>query len=188
MTVVSMVRFVRGTAAMACVLAIFAARAQAQNLTSAGIDGVVSDQSGAALPGVTVTASSPALQVQQVSTITDGQGRYRFIDLPRGAYAIRFELTGFEPLRRQGLELTAGFTARINTTLKVGTLNETVTVSGASPVVDLTSTGGGQTVPTDLISFALPGLKQMADIVQMSPGLTATDGFKPGAIGLNSPW
>lgn len=186
MTVVSMARFVRGTAAMACVLAIFAARAQAQNLTSAGIDGVVSDQSGAALPGVTVTASSPALQVQQVSTITDGQGRYRFIDLPRGAYAIRFELTGFEPLRRQGLELTAGFTVRINTTLKVGTLNETVTVSGASPVVDLTSTGGGQTVPTDLISFALPGLKQMADIVQMSPGLTATDGFKPGAIGLNA--
>lgn len=60
MTVVSMARFVRGTAAMACVLAIFAARAQAQNLTSAGIDGVVSDQSGAALPGVTVTASSPA--------------------------------------------------------------------------------------------------------------------------------
>lgn len=186
MTFVSMARFVRRTAALACVLAVFAARAQAQNLTSAGIDGVVSDQSGAALPGVAVTASSPALQVQQVSTVTDGQGRYRFIDLPRGTYTIKFELPGFEPLIRQDLELTAGFSARINTTLKVGTLNETVTVSGASPVVDLTSTGGGQHVPTDLISFALPGLKQMADIVQMSPGLTATDGFKPGAIGLNA--
>jgi hypothetical protein len=154
---------------MACLLAMFAASSDAQNLTSAGIDGFVSDDSGAALPGVTVTASSPALQVQQVVTVTDGQGRYRLIDLPRGTYAIKFELTGFDPLLRQGLELAAGFTARVNTTMKVGTLNETITVSGASPVIDLTSTGGGQNVPTDLISFALPGLKQMADIVQMSP-------------------
>ena len=182
----STAHFVRRTAAIACVLAVFALGAHAQNLTSAGIDGVVSDESGAALPGVTVTASSPALQLQQVSTITDGQGRYRFIDLPRGSYALRFEIAGFEPLVRQGLELTAGFSARINATLKVGTLNETVTVSGASPTVDLTSTGGGQNINTDLISFALPGLKQMADVIQMSPGLTATDGFKPGAIGLNA--
>ncbi len=182
----SMARVVRHTAAIVGVLALVAARAQAQNLTSAGIDGIVSDESGAALPGVAVTASSPALQVQQVSTVTDCQGRYRFIDLPRGTYALKFELAGFDPLVRQGFELTAGFSARINTTMKVGTLNETVTVSGASPVIDVSSTGGGQNVPTDLISFGLPGLKQMADIVQMSPGLTATDGFKPGAIGLNA--
>lgn len=82
----SIARLVQPIATMACVLAIFAAPAHAQNLTSAGIDGFVSDDSGAALPGVTVTASSPALQVQQVATITDGQGRYRFIDLPRGSY------------------------------------------------------------------------------------------------------
>lgn len=176
----------RRHAPIACIILALAAGADAQNLTSATIDGVVSDESGAALPGVAVTASSPALQVQQVSTITDEQGRYRFIDLPRGSYSLKFELAGFEPLVRQGLELTAGFAARVNTTLKVGTLNETVTVSGASPVVDLTSTDGGRNVPTDLISLSLPGLKQMADIVQMSPGLTATDGFKPGAIGLNA--
>src|SRR5215210_9512391 len=127
----------RRAAIVVCAIAMFAARAGAQNVTSAAIDGVVSDESGAALPGVNVTASSSALQVQQVTTITDGQGRYRFIDLPRGTYAIKFELAGFEPLVRQGLELTAGFSARINTTMKVGTLNETVTVSGASPVVDL---------------------------------------------------
>ncbi|MBA3271593.1 MAG: TonB-dependent receptor, partial [Acidobacteria bacterium] len=103
-----------------------------------------------------------------------------------GTYQLRYEIAGFDPVVRQGLELNAGFAARINVALKVGSLNETVTVSGASPVVDLSSTGGGQNVSTDLISFALPGLKQMADIVQMSPGLTATDGFKPGAIGLNA--
>jgi hypothetical protein len=170
-------------------LAVFVAVASsttAQNVSSSSIDGLVTDESGAALPGVTIVATSPALQVPQLTTVSDGQGSYRFIDLPRGTYQIRFELAGFEPLVRQDLVLNAGFAARVNVSLKVGTLNETVTVSGATPVVDLSSTGGGQNVPTDLISFALPGLKQMADIVQMSPGLTATDGFKPGAIGLNA--
>jgi hypothetical protein len=165
---------------------LIASPALAQNLSSATIDGAVTDQSGAALPGVAITVTSPALQVPELTTVTDGQGQYRFLDLPRGTYQLRFELSGFEPLVRQDLVLSAGFAARINVSLKVGTLNETVTVSGASPVVDLSSTGGGQNVPTDLISFSLPGLKQMADIVQMSPGLTATDGFKPGAIGLNA--
>lgn len=168
------------------VLLALAPAAAAQNVSSSSIDGVVTDESGAALPGVTVTVMSPALQVQQLTTVTDGQGQYRFPDLPRGTYQVRFEVSGFEPLVRQDLQLSAGFAARVNVSLKVGTLNETVTVSGASPVVDLSSTGGGQNVPTDLISFQLPGLKQMADIVQMSPGLTATDGFKPGAIGLNA--
>jgi outer membrane receptor protein involved in Fe transport len=163
-----------------------AAAALAQNVSSSSIDGVVTDESGAALPGVSIMAASPALQVPQLTTVTDGQGQYRFPDLPRGTYQLRFELAGFEPLVRQDLVLSAGFAARVNVSLKVGTLNETVTVSGASPVVDLSSTGGGQNVSTDLLSFSLPGLKQMADIVQMSPGLTATDGFKPGAIGLNA--
>lgn len=179
-------RLTRTISILFAVIVALVPAAAAQNLSSSSIDGAVTDQSGAALPGVTVTATSPALQVQQLTTVTDGQGLYRFLDLPRGSYELRFELAGFEPLVRQGLELNAGFAARINVSLKVGTLNETVTVSGASPVVDLSSTGGGQNVPTDLISFALPGLKQMADIVQMSPGLLATDGFKPGAIGLNA--
>jgi outer membrane receptor protein involved in Fe transport len=171
---------------VSALLLAFAPAITAQNITSASIDGLVTDESGAALPGVTVTASSPSLQVAQLATVTDAQGQYRFIDLPRGTYQVRFELSGFEPLVRQELTLSAGFAARVNVTLKVGNLNETITVSGASPVVDLSSTGGGQNVPTDLISFQLPGLKQMADIVQMSPGLTANDGFKPGAIGLNA--
>lgn len=162
---------------------MLAGPATAQNLSSSSIDGAVTDESGAALPGVTVTVTSPALQVPQLTTMTDGQGLYRFIDLPRGTYQVRFEIPGFEVLVRQGLTLAAGFAARVNVSLKVGSLSETITISGASPVVDLTSTGGGRNVPTDLLSFSLPGLKQMADIIQMSPGLTATDGFKPGAIG-----
>jgi outer membrane receptor protein involved in Fe transport len=157
----------------------------AQNITSSSIDGVVTDESGGLLPGVTVTITSPALQVPSMTMASDGQGRYRFIDLPRGIYQLRFELQGFDPLVRQGLEVNAGFAARVNAQLKVGSLQETVTVSGAGPVVDLTTTRGGQNVSTDLITLSLPGLKQMADVIGMTPGLHSTDGYKPGAIGLN---
>jgi outer membrane receptor protein involved in Fe transport len=166
-------------------LLITAGVASAQNITSSSIDGVVTDQSGGALPGVTVTATSPALQVAQITTTTDAQGFYRFKDIPRGTYQLRFELQGFDPLVRQGLVVNAGFAARVNVSLSVGSLQETVTVSGASPVVDLTTTRGGQNVSTDLITIALPGLKQMADVIGMTPGLHSTDGYKPGAIGLN---
>lgn len=182
-------RYRRSTRSIGSLLLSFllvAGQAAAQNITSASIDGVVTDESGAALPGVTVTATSPALQVARLSTVSDAQGHYRIIDLPRGSYDVRFEIPGFEPLVRQGLTLNAGFAARVNASLKVGSVTETVMVSGASPVVDLTTTRGGQNVSTDLIAIALPGLKQMADVIQMSPGLHATDGYKPGAIGLNA--
>src|SRR6185295_15857493 len=159
--------------------------ASAQNITSSSIDGVVTDQSGGALPGVTITASSPALQVPQIVTTSDAQGFYRFKDIPRGTYQLRFELQGFDPLLRQGLVVNAGFAARVNVSLSVGSLQETVTVSGASPVVDLTTTRGGQNVSTNLITIAMPGLKQMADVIGMTPGLHSTDGYKPGAIGMN---
>jgi hypothetical protein len=170
---------------MPAVLVMTAAITAAQNITSASIDGVITDQSGAALPGVSVTASSPALQVAQITTVSDAQGFYRFIDLPRGTYQLRFEIQGFDPLVRQGLEINAGFAARINVSLQVGSLQETVTVTGATPTIDLSTTRGGQNVSTDLITIALPGLKQMADVIGMTPGLHSTDGYKPGAIGLN---
>src|ERR1700738_432174 len=110
----------------------------AQNLSSGSIDGIVTDDTGGALPGVTVTVSSPALQVKQLAEVSDAEGRYRFIDLPRGTYEVRFELTGFQPFVRADLELSAGFNARVNASLKIGTMTETITVSGVSPVVDPT--------------------------------------------------
>jgi outer membrane receptor protein involved in Fe transport len=182
------IRFVRATIAFIVFMAallVVSSGAAAQNITSSSIDGIVTDQSNSALPGVTVTITSPALQVPQLATVTDGQGYYRFIDLPRGPYQMRFEIQGFDPLVRQGLDVNAGFAARVNVTMKVGSLTETVTVTGASPVVDLTTTRGGQNVSTDLITIALPGLKQMADVIGVTPGLHSTDGYKPGAIGLN---
>ena len=106
----------------------------------AGIIGVVTDNTGAVLPGVTVTATSPALQVPSVTTVTDERGEYRLTPLPIGLYTVLFELAGFQSVRREGVRLTVGFTARVDTELNVGALAETITVSGVSPLVDPTST------------------------------------------------
>jgi len=89
----------------------------AQNISSSSIDGIVSDDTGGALPGVTVTITSPALQVPQLVQTTDGAGHYKFIDLPRGTYTLRFEIQGFDPLVRQNLEVNAGFSARVNVSM-----------------------------------------------------------------------
>ena len=126
----------------------------------------------------------PDLQVGQVTAISDSEGRYRFTDLARGVYQLRFELSGFQPMIREGLQLNAAFAARVDATLSVGGIAETVTVSGASPVVDVTSTRGGQTVDTELLTVELPGNRTIGDLVQMTAGLTNTAGENPGSLGL----
>src|SRR5688572_29595648 len=108
--------------------------------TEANIIGQVTDESGAVLPGVTVTATSPALQVPQVSDVTNAQGEYRLAPLPIGTYTVQYELAGFGAARRENVRLTVGFTARMDISLGVATVQESVTVSGAAPVVDVTST------------------------------------------------
>jgi hypothetical protein len=106
----------------------------------AGIVGVVTDNSGAVLPGVTITATSPALQVPSVTAVSDERGEYRLTPLPIGLYIVLFELPGFQSVRREGVQLTVGFVARIDTELNLSGVAETITVSGASPLVDTTST------------------------------------------------
>jgi hypothetical protein len=100
---------------------------------ASGIAGVVRDTSGAVLPGVTVEASSPALIEKVRTVVTDGEGRYNIVDLRLGTYTVTFGLPGFSTVRREGIELTAGFTATVNAEMRVGALAETVTVTGASP-------------------------------------------------------
>src|SRR5262245_1272857 len=85
--------------------------------TVASIIGQVTDQSGAVLPGVTVTATSPALQVPQVTAVTNEVGEYRLAPLPIGTFEVAFELSGFRPAQRQNVRLTVGFTARIDVAL-----------------------------------------------------------------------
>jgi hypothetical protein len=111
-----------------------AASAQSQ------ITGVVTDPSGGVLPGVTVEAASPALIEKMRSAVTDAEGRYSILDLRPGAYTVTFNLPGFSPFVRDGMALPSDFTATVNAELRVGSVAETVTVSGQSPVVDVQST------------------------------------------------
>src|SRR6516162_3570567 len=99
----------------------------------AAIAGVVKDTTGAVLPGVTVEASSPALIEKVRSVVTDAEGQYKIVDLRPGSYVVSFSLPSFGTVRREGVALTSGFTATINAEMKVGTLAETITVTGASP-------------------------------------------------------
>ncbi len=147
-----------------------AGRASAGQEGDASIVGTVTDESKAVLPGVTVTAMSPALQGSR-DTVTDEQGQYRLSPLPIGTYVLVFELAGFRTLRREEVRLTAGLTARIDISMSVGGLEETVTVSGASPVVDVASTAA-TTVLTretlDLIPTARTGYNA---IMAQAPGV-----------------
>src|SRR5262245_34423294 len=109
--------------------------AAAQSTTTGTISGTVKDTTGAVLPGVTVEASSPALIEKTRSVTTDASGNYKILELRPGIYTVTFTLPGFSTVKREGLELTTGFAANVSVEMKVGAVEETVTVTGASPVV-----------------------------------------------------
>ncbi|MBM3777499.1 MAG: TonB-dependent receptor [Acidimicrobiia bacterium] len=111
--------------------------AWSQSTTTGAIAGVARDATGAVLPGVTVEAASPALIEKVRTVVTDDGGEYKIIDLRPGTYTVTFTLSGFGTFRREGIELSAGFTAGVNADMRVGAIEETVTVTGASPVVDV---------------------------------------------------
>ena len=133
-------QMVRTTKVWACaswsVRLLLPSVASAQQASASGIAGVVRDTSGAVLPGVTVEASSPALIEKTRSVVSDTEGRYNIIDLRPGTYLVTFSLSGFNMFRRDGIELTSGFTATVNADMQVGALTETITVTGESPLVD----------------------------------------------------
>src|SRR5438132_9398066 len=97
-----------------------------------GLAGLVTDTTGAVLPGVTVEAASPELIEKVKTVVTDGQGRYQIIDLRPGRYSMTFTLTGFSSVKRDNVNLPADFVANITVQMQVGSLEETVTVSGAT--------------------------------------------------------
>lgn len=128
---------VRSIVVVVWCLMVVPASAVAQTAVSGAIAGVVRDTSGGVLPGVTVEATSPALIENARTVVTDGQGLYRIVDLRPGSYTVIFSLPGFSTLRREGIELETAFTATVNVELAVGGLDETVTVSGVAPTVDI---------------------------------------------------
>ena len=156
----------------------FASAASAQ--TNAVIAGVVRDTTGAVLPGVTVEVSSPALIERVRSAITDDSGQFKILELRPGTYTVQFSLPGFSSVRREGIELTTGFTASVNAELKVGAIEETVTVSGASPVVDLQNVKT-QVVMTREIVDAIPTGRYFQSLGVLIPGVTASGGYSATA-------
>ena len=151
-----------------CSLLLSASTGWAQ-VSNGTIAGVVKDASGAVLPGVTVEAASPALIEKVRSSVSDGQGLYRIVDLRPGTYTITFTLPGFSTLKRDGLELTAGFTATVNADLRVGEVAETITVSGETPVVDLQNVRQQTTLSRATLE-ALPTSGRISQLVNFIPG------------------
>jgi hypothetical protein len=142
---------------------------------TSSIAGTVRDASGAVLPGVTVEASSPVL-IEKVRTgVTDGSGIYRVENLRPGTYLVTFSLAGFSVVRREGIEITSDFTATVNAELKVGALEETITVTGESPVVD-TQSITQRTVMTREVLDVIPTGRNIQAIGIMIPGTSLSLG------------
>jgi hypothetical protein len=141
----------------------------------ASIAGAVRDTSGAVLPGVTVEAASPALIEKVRSVVTDGSGQYRIVDLRPGTYSVTFTLPGFTTVKREGIELTGSFNATINAELRVGGLEETITVSGETPIVD-TQSIRRQTTLTSEVLTTVPTARSWAATAVLIPGIVTQAG------------
>ena len=160
-------------AGLALVLAIGLAHpADAQEQTGT-ITGRATDTSGAALPGVTVSVTSPNLIGGARTAVTDGQGIYRMTLLPGGIYTVKFELTGFGTLNVEQVDLNAGSTMTINGKLEVATLQETVTVVSQSPTIDLESSKVAVNWDQQKLD-ELPYSRSLTGLIQLIPGLYAT--------------
>ena len=166
-----MKKCVRLVVAISSALLLLPAAALAQGVSAAAIAGVVRDTSGAVLPGVTVEASSSALIEKVRTVVTDDQGRYQIIDLRPGTYTVTFTLAGFSTLRREGVELTTGFTATVNGDLTVGSVEESVTVTGEAPLVD-TRSSVQQTSLQAAVLDALPTTRRMGSYATLLPAAT----------------
>ncbi|MGQ0736962.1 MAG: TonB-dependent receptor [Acidobacteriota bacterium] len=140
----------------------------------AAISGVVRDGSGGALPGVTVEASSPALIERTRNVVSDGAGQYRIVDLRPGTYAVTFTLSGFKTVRREGILLEGSFTAPVNVDLELGTLEETVTVTGESPVVDVVGNRQTLVVNRDMLDAIPTSTRSLQARANLIPGTTVT--------------
>ena len=147
----------------------------------ATITGVVKDSSGGVLPGVTVEAASPDLIEKVRTATTDADGQYRIIDLRGGTYSLTFSLPGFSTVRREGIQLAGTFVATINADLRVGALEETVIVTGESPIVDVQSVSRQTTLTNEVIN-QIPAVRSYAGLLSLMPNMVT-----PGGAAANSP-
>ena len=158
----------RRFARMFVVLAL-AVLAPAVAYAQASITGTVRDTSGAVMPGVVVEASSEVLIEKTRTSVTDGNGRYQLVDLRPGAYVLTFTLAGFNSVKRDGVTLSGSGAATIDAELRVGSLEETVTVTSESPIVDVQTTTRQQVLTADVID-ALPSSRNYQELARLIPG------------------
>jgi hypothetical protein len=154
-----------GTACVFMALLLVPTKVWAQ----ATLTGTVKDTSGAVLPGVTVEAASPVLIEKVRTVVTDGNGRYQLVDLRPGAYTVTFTLAGFNTFKRDGITLSGTGVATVDAELRVGALEETVTVTGEAPVVDTQSLTQQRVINADLVD-ALPSARNYFGVARMIPG------------------
>lgn len=159
-----------GVFVLGAFLVSFAVPVHAQvSSTTGAINGKVSDATGGVLPGVTVTATSPSMQGSRTA-VTDEGGDYRFPAVPPGEYRISYELTGFGTVVREGVRVGLGFTATVNTEMRVASLQETVTVTGDSPVVDVTATTTSTNFGQERLA-ALPNARDFWTVLAAAPAI-----------------
>src|SRR6266851_739718 len=165
----SIVRHRLAVLSMGLVVLLFADLAAAQEV--AGILGQLKDESGAILPGVTVTANSPALQAGEVSDVTNAQGEYRLTPLPIGTYTVVYTLPGFQTVRHEGVRLEIGNQVRLDVVMKIGALEQSITVSGQTPVVDVRSTSSGTHLTLEAIELTPTSRNGLLSLVAQAPGV-----------------
>jgi hypothetical protein len=142
----------------------------AQAVGTGAIRGRVADESGAGVPGVTVTVSSPSLQLRERTIVSEVDGEYQLRSLPLGTYTVRFELAGFQTILRDGILVSAGFEARVDALLKLSTVEETITVSGQSPVIDVTSTTVSSNLNHEVLD-SIPTSRSIGEAIALAPGV-----------------
>ena len=133
--------------------------------------GTVKDTSGAVLPGVTVEAASDALIEKTRSVVTDANGGYRLVDLRPGTYSLTFSLEGFSTVKRDAIQLESNFVMTVNSEMKVGALEETLTVTGAAPTVDVQTTTKSQVLNRETLD-AIPTGRTIQGMGQLITGIS----------------
>ena len=162
--------------AIATLFVMVSILAPAVAYAQASIAGVVRDASGAVLPGVTVEAASPALIERTRSVATDGNGLFRIVDLRPGEYTVTFTLAGFSTIKREGIVLQGSVTATVNADMRVGGVEETITVSGAAPVVDVQSVQQQRVLSKEVID-TLPTGRTTLNVATLIPGMQLSTTF-----------
>src|SRR6185436_11268370 len=162
-------------AALFAAIVLLPALAHAQSVT-----GIVRDASGAVLPGVTVEAASPALLEKVRTATTDGTGQYRILDLTPGTYTVTYSLAGFVTVKREDVQISGQVVITLNADMRVGGVQETITVTGETPVVDVQTSARRTAVIDNEVGAVLPASRGYGNILATVPGIQST-GLNSGA-------